>query len=633
MGRASTLDLVDRAVAGTSPHRIVYVHGPGGVGKSAVLRAVERRATEAGRTVVHLDGRMLPPAPDAIEATLEAAGAGADGVVVIIDEVDELAPLRFELRRVLLATLAASSVVLLAGRRAPGREWFEAGLEEISTSVALRPLSPSESRELLGRYEVTDQADQAQLVTWSAGYPLALAVAASLRTEPDAGDPVPAATADEGASSELDDLLLQRLGGHELAGIDPDILDVACLAPAVDARMLAAALPGRSTRTGLTQLRALSISEPLGQRTTLHRLARTALRSRLRDTDPDRYRTIVLRIADHLRNRALTEDGSSVLELAELIENPEVRVGFTASTSHYGDRVRAGDLDQAAAATGAGGTEWFTRIRRWADESPQNVMTVRRATGELAAVAVVSPLDRLPSWSEDDIETGPVLRHARAAGRVGESVMMHDLIVLEDPTDAAANAEVIRVGNATAVNTWGKDAPRFIYVTATALREDDGTVPLGYAPVPELARADHERELVTIMTDFGPDGVVGGIYGIILMEQQVQPEATPPGTASLALVAALRAFNDDEALAASPLGSGTGEQRVASVRAEVRRAIDAAFGPSEADQLLRRAIERTYLDADGGHGIAQRELHMSRSSFYRHLQRARQQLADHAPAS
>ncbi len=83
MGRASTLDLVDRAVAGTSPHRIVYVHGPGGVGKSAVLRAMERRATEAGGTVVHLDGRMLPPAPDAIEATLEAAGAGADGVVVI----------------------------------------------------------------------------------------------------------------------------------------------------------------------------------------------------------------------------------------------------------------------------------------------------------------------------------------------------------------------------------------------------------------------------------------------------------------------------------------------------------------------------------------------------------------------
>ena len=57
-----------------------------------------------------------------------------------------------------------------------------------------------------------------------------------------------------------------------------------------------------------------------------------------------------------------------------------------------------------------------------------------------------------------------------------------------------------------------------------------------------------------------------------------------------------------------------------------------AFGPTEPDQLLRRAIERTYLDPDGGHGIAQRELHMSRSSFYRHLQRARQQLVERSGA-
>lgn len=65
----------------------------------------------------------------------------------------------------------------------------------------------------------------------------------------------------------------------------------------------------------------------------------------------------------------------------------------------------------------------------------------------------------------------------------------------------------------------------------------------------------------------------------------------------------------------------------------MRRAIDEVFGESDTDQLLRRAIERTYLDADGGHGTAQRELHMSRSSFYRHLQRARDRLAERGMAA
>jgi len=57
-----------------------------------------------------------------------------------------------------------------------------------------------------------------------------------------------------------------------------------------------------------------------------------------------------------------------------------------------------------------------------------------------------------------------------------------------------------------------------------------------------------------------------------------------------------------------------------------RAAIAAAFGESEADVLLRTAFERTYLDPDGGHALVRRELNMSRSSFHRHLQRARDRL-------
>lgn len=620
VGRASLLALADGAMAGTSPQRILLVHGPGGVGKSALLRAIERRAAAAGLPTLRLDGRVVAPTPAGLDAALAPASA-LDGVVVLIDEADELAPLRLELRRAVLEALPASATVVVAGRRPPARTWFEGELTSIVASVALRPLSNEESAELLDRFEITEAAEVDQLVAWGQGYPLALTVAASLPAR--SGDRRVPDTNRHGPQATLDDVLLDRLGGDELAGVDPDILDVACIAPAVDARLLAAVLPGRPTREGLAQLRALTISEPVGPRTTLHRLARSALRARLRATDPDRHRALVLKVAAHLRDRGLAEGPLVGLELAELVEDPQLRIGFDASTSHYADLPRPGDVDEVARHTGAGDTAWFARFRRWCDEQPRQCIVVRRADGTLAAMAVICMASEMPAWAWDDIETGPILRRAEAAGVLDQTAHMHDTAYLE--TDPAALAEAIRVGNAGAMSLAAIRDPRYIYVTAMAQRDDAGTAPLGYHEVPELRRQDDERELVTIATDFGPDRFVGQIYGLILAEQQGVVPSMSAGEA-IALAEALRSFHDDAAMAASPLAAGNGPDHA---RQAVRAALDVAFGPSDADQLLRRALERTYLDPEGGHGRAQRELHMSRSSFYRHLQRARQQLASH----
>ena len=41
-------------------------------------------------------------------------------------------------------------------------------------------------------------------------------------------------------------------------------------------------------------------------------------------------------------------------------------------------------------------------------------------------------------------------------------------------------------------------------------------------------------------------------------------------------------------------------------------------------------VDPNYLDLDGGHAVARQELFMSRSSFYRHLQKARDRLVERA---
>src|SRR5690606_32201804 len=96
VGRANEIQLLKRVLDQASPSRIFYVHGPGGIGKSALLRAARRIATAEGATVASLDGRTLPLDLDLLRARVLEAAQAAD--VVILDEADTLgsalAPLR-----------------------------------------------------------------------------------------------------------------------------------------------------------------------------------------------------------------------------------------------------------------------------------------------------------------------------------------------------------------------------------------------------------------------------------------------------------------------------------------------------------------------------------------------------------
>ena len=50
-------------LAAEPPFAVLHVHGPGGVGKTTLLREYARVAAESGRPVMHLDGRNVEPSP------------------------------------------------------------------------------------------------------------------------------------------------------------------------------------------------------------------------------------------------------------------------------------------------------------------------------------------------------------------------------------------------------------------------------------------------------------------------------------------------------------------------------------------------------------------------------------------
>ena len=72
VGRARELALLDGLFVDDPPASVVLVHGPGGIGKSTLLRAVARRAEERGWTPVFIEGRDLPPVADAVATALAA---------------------------------------------------------------------------------------------------------------------------------------------------------------------------------------------------------------------------------------------------------------------------------------------------------------------------------------------------------------------------------------------------------------------------------------------------------------------------------------------------------------------------------------------------------------------------------
>ncbi|CAN5764160.1 hypothetical protein BH23ACT5_BH23ACT5_14890 [soil metagenome] len=58
MGRQSELDLFGAVLGEEPPASIVFVFGTGGIGKSALLREVQRRAVRRGYRVRSIDGRL-----------------------------------------------------------------------------------------------------------------------------------------------------------------------------------------------------------------------------------------------------------------------------------------------------------------------------------------------------------------------------------------------------------------------------------------------------------------------------------------------------------------------------------------------------------------------------------------------
>ena len=198
--------------------------------------------------------------------------------------------------------------------------------------------------------------------------------------------------------------MIQRLAGDELEGADREVLAVAAIARAVDARMLAAVLPGLDGDLAEQWLRSRSFHRAVRRPGGAAR-ARPQGRPRRAAvaTDPELDCELRRRLADHLFGRAVLGELSLLSDLAELIDNPRMRWAVAPSPHHAAThRLRMarapGDAELIASRLGADGTPWWERVQHWNQHAPEHTVVVRDAGGGVVAFGIAVTPAVGPEW-------------------------------------------------------------------------------------------------------------------------------------------------------------------------------------------------------------------------------------------
>jgi hypothetical protein len=274
VGREEELAQVDAFLDG--PLRLLYVSGPAGVGKTALLHELERIARAHDRRVRRLDGASLSTTP----ADLALAMRG-DADLIVIDEFDRVGPLHGWIRDVVLPQLPTSTRVVVAGRMPPSEAWLaDSGWRPLLRWIPLRNLARPAAIDYLVRRGAT-RARAEELARTAHGHPLCLSVLGDLID----GNP---ALRPEDATSTIE-ATIRRVLVESTPAAKRRVLEAAAVAAFVDEPLLHAML-GDEAAGGIDWLASRPFIDATDRGLRLHETAADAIVADLRWRDPARVR-------------------------------------------------------------------------------------------------------------------------------------------------------------------------------------------------------------------------------------------------------------------------------------------------------------------------------------------------------
>ncbi|GIF25469.1 hypothetical protein Ate02nite_81990 [Paractinoplanes tereljensis] len=619
LGRARELAAFRAALARQPSYTVLYLYGPGGIGKSTLL---QRIADEI--PAVFLEPGAEPgtePAP-----------------LILIDGLDRLDRPAEWLREKVLPT---GPVIVVAARQPPSAQWrADLGWNDILRPLPLGPLTPAESAALLHTHRVP--ADRhAAVLAFCCGNPLALRVAAQLVT----GD---RDATDDDICRDVAASIADQLLGDLPSPAHRQAVEAIAHAWRTNEELLRAALPGEDAATLFSWLRAQPFTAADARGVYPVDAVRNVVEADLRWRDENRFAAMHTRIKTHLIVRARTATGSAELPNAAdviFVQRHENRLwpyftrlyGFEVTEHPYDPADRPQVLEMARAAEGP---ESAAIADFWLGRQPAAFRVYRRA-GNLCAFGARLRLSRP---DDDELAADPVVATAWARTqrvtplRPGEHLNIARFNV--EPAAYYRPSEAM-------------DLMR-LRLAATIMCEDGLawsvilTPDLFWAPTIERS---HTR-------DAGPPITVGGRdyflfsqcfgampitawsdVGVDLMMER-RPRSVPRAASPWnrddfdeAVQQALRCWRRTDELAETDLThsrlaleAGNGDPV-----AGLRRVLEAALGTLRDDprqQRYHRVLQVTYLDGVPSQQAAADRLHLPFSTYRRHRQRGLTALCD-----
>jgi hypothetical protein len=194
VGRQKELSFFEQLLLDANPSALLlYIQGPGGQGKTTLLKQFADRCKESAIPFFHLDCRNIESHPDSFKLAFQSASpftAGSDPVssidahtgkvVLLIDTYEKLKPLDDWLRVEFLPELPGNVITVISGRSNLSTSWTtDPGWQSIIRVIALQELTEEESIQLLTRKEIPSEQLQ-RIVRYTHGNPLALSIVADM---------------------------------------------------------------------------------------------------------------------------------------------------------------------------------------------------------------------------------------------------------------------------------------------------------------------------------------------------------------------------------------------------------------------------------------------------------------------
>ncbi|WP_405016301.1 ATP-binding protein [Kitasatospora sp. NBC_00070] len=416
IGRDAELDSFTRALAGeTAAPFVFYLVGPGGIGKSTLVRRLADQARPTGRPVLELDGRFASRDP----AEFERAAArllDVPGTVLFVDSFEHCQWLESWLWQHFLPRAAEGTLVVLAGRLAPQPQWAaDPAWSGLLRVLELQPFTEHQARSLLTTAQVPPQLRE-RVLGFAGGNPLALTLAA-------AGQPTNWGR-EEGTwapSADVLHTLLARLVGEVPTAAHRRALEVAAQAYSTSEELLSSILPDEDAHLLFGWLRNLPFMESTHRGLHPHDAARETLAADLRWRAPNAFAEIRRRLAEEylLRLREAPEEQVWTVtdELFYLFREGEIvaRLRTWSREEEVHDRpLRSEDLDTVLQmAERTEGPESAEVVRYWAHRQPQAFSVYRLvSTGRIVAFTARLALHAPPD--PDDLAADPVVAAAWA---------------------------------------------------------------------------------------------------------------------------------------------------------------------------------------------------------------------------